>query len=64
MTRHDAAVSARHAFSFRELRALAVASGWHPSGHRRFFPARQAIWMERPSPAAPAARRQFSAGIR
>lgn len=46
MTRHDATVSVQRAFSFRELEALAEAAGWESFGHRRFFPARQAIWME------------------
>jgi 2-polyprenyl-3-methyl-5-hydroxy-6-metoxy-1,4-benzoquinol methylase len=47
MTRHDALVSAARAFSFRELHDLARAAGWKRFGHRRFFFARQAIWLER-----------------
>ncbi len=47
MTRHDARVSAVRAFSFRELHELARAAGWTLFGHRRFFFARQAIWLER-----------------
>lgn len=45
MTRHDARLSARSAFSFSELRALAIQAGWENFHHRRFLPARQAIWM-------------------
>lgn len=47
MTRHDARVSAARAFSFRELHDLAQAAGWNGFGHRRFFFAQQAIWLER-----------------
>jgi SAM-dependent methyltransferase len=45
MTRHDARVSVARAFSFRELRDLALAAGWSGFGHRRFRFARQAIWL-------------------
>ncbi len=45
-TRADALVSARRAFSFRELRALADAAGWQNFGHARFLCARQAIWLD------------------
>lgn len=46
MTRHDARLSAERAFSFPELRKLAVAAGWWGFRHRRapFF--RQALWMD------------------
>ena len=45
MTRHDARLSVRRAFSFREFTSLARAAGWENFGHRRFLPARQAMWM-------------------
>jgi ubiquinone/menaquinone biosynthesis C-methylase UbiE len=45
MTRHDASLSVRRAFSYRELSELAVEAGWRNFGHARFIPARQAIWM-------------------
>jgi ubiquinone/menaquinone biosynthesis C-methylase UbiE len=45
MTRHDAKLSVRRAFSFRELGDLAHEAGWRNFGHARFMPARQAIWM-------------------
>jgi ubiquinone/menaquinone biosynthesis C-methylase UbiE len=45
MTRHDAKISVRRAFSYRELGDLAQQAGWRNFGHARFVPARQAIWM-------------------
>ncbi len=45
MTRHDARLSVKRAFSYRELGSLAQEAGWRNFGHARFFPARQAIWM-------------------
>ncbi len=45
MTRHDARVSIRRAFSLGEFRQLAVAAEWGSFVHRRVFPARQAVWM-------------------
>ncbi len=53
MTRHDARVSIERAFSFSELRQLALAAGWRNFGQRRFLFARQAIWLE-DSAASPA----------
>ncbi len=47
MTRVDARLSARRAFSFPELGQLARQAGWREFGHRRFRFARQAIWMEK-----------------
>jgi len=46
MTRHDARLSAERAFSFPEMRKLAIAAGWWGFRHRRtpFF--RQALWMD------------------
>jgi ubiquinone/menaquinone biosynthesis C-methylase UbiE len=46
MTRFDARLSIRRAFSFRELRQVASAAGWQQFGHRRFPVCRQAIWLE------------------
>jgi len=45
MTRHDAKLSVKRAFSYHELGDLAVEAGWRNFGHARFVPARQAIWM-------------------
>jgi 2-polyprenyl-3-methyl-5-hydroxy-6-metoxy-1,4-benzoquinol methylase len=46
MTRYDGRVSAERAFSFREMRDLAVGAGWEHFGHAKFAFARQAIWIE------------------
>jgi len=46
MTRYDARLSAERAFSFSEMRKLAVRASWQNFGHRRFRVARQAIWLE------------------
>jgi 2-polyprenyl-3-methyl-5-hydroxy-6-metoxy-1,4-benzoquinol methylase len=46
MTRYDARLSAERAFSFSEMRKLAMRAGWQNFGHRRFQVARQAIWLE------------------
>jgi SAM-dependent methyltransferase len=46
MTRFDARLSFRRAFSFSEMRRLASAAGWQRFGHRRFPICRQAIWSE------------------
>jgi SAM-dependent methyltransferase len=46
MTRFDARLSFRRAFSFSEIRQLASAAGWQRFGHRRFPVCRQAIWLE------------------
>jgi 2-polyprenyl-3-methyl-5-hydroxy-6-metoxy-1,4-benzoquinol methylase len=45
MTRHDAQLSVKRAFTYRELGDLASEAGWRNFGHARFVPARQAIWM-------------------
>ncbi len=45
MTKFDGRLSAKRAFSFSEMAALAERAGWHGFGHRRFLPARQAIWL-------------------
>lgn len=46
MTRHDANLSAVRAFSYAELRRLALAAGWWGFDHRRspFF--RQVLWLD------------------
>jgi 2-polyprenyl-3-methyl-5-hydroxy-6-metoxy-1,4-benzoquinol methylase len=46
MTRHDARLSAERAFSFTELRKLAVAAGWWGFLHRRCRFFRQALWLD------------------
>jgi 2-polyprenyl-3-methyl-5-hydroxy-6-metoxy-1,4-benzoquinol methylase len=46
MTRYDARLSAIRAFSFSEMRDLAVHAGWENFGHKKFRFARQAIWLE------------------
>jgi len=47
MTRYDARLSAKRAFSFTELGDLARRAGWKNFGHKRFQFARQAIWLEK-----------------
>ena len=46
MTKYDARVSVRRAFSFTELASLARSAGWDRFEHRRFAIARQAVWIE------------------
>jgi 2-polyprenyl-3-methyl-5-hydroxy-6-metoxy-1,4-benzoquinol methylase len=46
MTRYDARLSAIRAFSFSEMRDLALSAGWENFGHKKFRFARQAIWLE------------------
>lgn len=46
MTRYDARLSVRRAFSFDEYAALARRAGWENFGHARFPIARQAVWWE------------------
>ncbi len=46
MTRFDARLSVRRAFSFREFAALAERAGWGGCGHASFPLARQAVWWE------------------
>ena len=48
MTRFDARLSAKRAFSFAEMRELAVRAGWENFGHKKFRFARQALWLEKP----------------
>jgi hypothetical protein len=47
MTRFDARLSAARAFSFGEMRDLAIRAGWETFGHKKFPFARQAIWLEK-----------------
>jgi 2-polyprenyl-3-methyl-5-hydroxy-6-metoxy-1,4-benzoquinol methylase len=49
MTRYDARLSAARAFSFTEMRDLAVRAGWQNFGQKKFRFARQAIWFEKPA---------------
>ena len=46
MTKYDGRVSAARAFSFSEMRRLALEAGWTNFQHRRFRFARQAVWIE------------------
>jgi len=46
MTRYDARLSARRAFSFSEMRDLSVRAGWQDFGHKKFCVGRQAVWLE------------------
>ena len=45
MTKYDARISVRRAFSFQEFSKLAQQAGWQKFEHARFAIARQAIWM-------------------
>jgi SAM-dependent methyltransferase len=46
MTQFDGRLSARRAFSFAELQALAEEAGWKDFGHKRFLFCRQALWLD------------------
>ncbi|MBV8142729.1 MAG: methyltransferase domain-containing protein [Verrucomicrobia bacterium] len=46
MTRFDARLSIRRAFSFSEMRQIASQAGWERFGQRRFPIFRQAVWLE------------------
>jgi 2-polyprenyl-3-methyl-5-hydroxy-6-metoxy-1,4-benzoquinol methylase len=46
MTRFDARLSAQRAFSFAEMRRLAIDAAWKNFGHKKFRFARQAVWLE------------------
>jgi 2-polyprenyl-3-methyl-5-hydroxy-6-metoxy-1,4-benzoquinol methylase len=50
MTRYDARLSAARAFSFSEMRDLALRAGWENFGQKRFRFGRQAIWLEAGEP--------------
>jgi 2-polyprenyl-3-methyl-5-hydroxy-6-metoxy-1,4-benzoquinol methylase len=45
MTRYDARLSAIRAFSFSEMRDLALRAAWKNFGHKKFRFARQALWL-------------------
>ena len=45
MTRYDAWLSVVRAFSFSEMRDLAIRAGWQNFGHKKFRFSRQAIWL-------------------
>jgi len=47
MTKHDARLSIRRAFSFEELSLLALEAGWNDFGQARFPVTRQALWIDR-----------------
>lgn len=47
MTRHDASLSAKRAFSWAELHTMAELAGWEEFGHARFLFCRQAIWLSK-----------------
>lgn len=46
MTKADGRASAKRAFSFNELRALAEVAGWKDFCHTRFLFCRQALWLD------------------
>ena len=48
MTKFDGRLSIRRAFSFEEMKRLAVEAGWAGFGHRRFLVSHQALWLEGP----------------
>ncbi len=50
MTKYDARVSVRRAFSYPELGALTRQAGWQDFRHARFAIARQATWWEAQRP--------------
>jgi ubiquinone/menaquinone biosynthesis C-methylase UbiE len=47
MTKFDGRLSIRRAFSFEEMKSLAVEAGWAGFEHRRFLASHQALWLER-----------------
>ena len=49
MTKFDGRLSIRRAFSFGEMRRLAIEAGWEGFGHRRFLVSHQALWLEKRS---------------
>jgi ubiquinone/menaquinone biosynthesis C-methylase UbiE len=49
MTKFDGRLSIRRAFSFAEMRSLALEAGWEGFGHRRFLVSHQALWLEKGS---------------
>jgi ubiquinone/menaquinone biosynthesis C-methylase UbiE len=49
MTKFDARLSIRRAFSFEEMKRLAAEAGWARFGHRRFLVSHQALWLGQPT---------------
>src|SRR4029077_6610899 len=47
MTRFDARLSAERAFSFAEMRELAIQAAWKNFGRKKFRFARQAVWLQK-----------------
>jgi 2-polyprenyl-3-methyl-5-hydroxy-6-metoxy-1,4-benzoquinol methylase len=47
MTKFDGRLSIRRAFSFAEMRNLALEARWDGFGHRRFLVSHQALWLEK-----------------
>ena len=45
MTRFDARLSAQRAFSFSEMRELAIRAGWKDFARKKFRFGRQAVWL-------------------
>ncbi len=45
MTKYDGRLSARRAFDFSEMHALAGLAGWTNFGHARFLFCRQGLWL-------------------
>jgi len=45
-TAHDGRLSAQRAFSFRELKQLALKAGWQGFGHARSLWCRQVLWLD------------------
>jgi hypothetical protein len=46
MTRFDARLSAERAFSFDEMRELAIRAGWEDFPRKKFRFGRQVVWLE------------------
>jgi 2-polyprenyl-3-methyl-5-hydroxy-6-metoxy-1,4-benzoquinol methylase len=46
MTRFDARLSAQRAFSFDEMRDIAIKAAWKNFGRKKFRSSRQAVWLE------------------
>jgi len=46
MTRFDARLSAQRAFSFEEMRELAIEADWKDFGRKKFRFGRQVVWLE------------------
>jgi len=49
MTKFDGRLSIRRAFSFAEMRNLALEARWDGFGHRQFLVSHQALWLEKRS---------------